>query len=447
MCHPDTPRHAALGHSAHAGDWPHGAYHAHSFAIRLTTRMARFVVESASKSVYPAAHTRSWAALFVLRPFDLVSGLLYVSVAIVYAVTHVLRAQPFDLPQFAGLLAALGALSAIGRWEHWRYRDDAPRRVVLALFVVQAALIEIVSQIDGFGLSVYLYVILPFRAALAFGMPTGALVAGLVFAVFGGKLAWFKPQWYLAPEMINLVTVFVILNVFMLAVARLVLRERAANNDAERAAVGAAVAGERNRVAREIHDGLGHYLTAINVQLEKAVVFHERAPDVALQSARDAKRMADEALDDVRRSVGLLRDQTDIAPLPKLIEQLADAARTSVPVAVAITGTEHERGYGPQARLALYRATQEALTNARRHARASRVEIALTLSESHAELIIRDDGVGFDATTAKPGAHGLPGLRERLELVGGALALDSAPGHGATVRITIPRRFGAQHDD
>jgi signal transduction histidine kinase len=400
-----------------------------------------------AKSVYSPARTRNWADLFTLRPFDLVSGLLYASVAVVYVIEHILRAQPFDPPRFAGLLTALFGLLAIGRWEHWRYGEQAPRRVMIALFVIQAVLIEIVSQIDGFGLSVYLYVILPFKAALAFGLPTGVLVATFVFAIFGGKLALFKPQWYQAPEMINLVTVLVILNIFVLAVARLVLRERTANREAERAAVGAAVAGERNRVAREIHDGLGHYLTAINVQLEKAVVFHERAPDVALQSARDAKRMADEALDDVRRSVGLLREQADLAPLPRLIEQLADATRASVPVAVSIDGAEHERDYGPQARLTLYRAAQEALTNARRHAQAKRVDITLTLNTTRAELVVRDDGVGFDDAAVKPDAHGLPGLRERLELVGGALAIDSAPGRGATVRVTIPRRFGAQRDD
>lgn len=61
---------------------------------------------------------------------------------------------------------------------------------------------------------------------------------------------------------------------------------------------------ERNRLAREIRDGLGHYLTAINIQLEKAAVFHTRDPDSALESIRDARRLSSEALDDVRHSVG-----------------------------------------------------------------------------------------------------------------------------------------------
>jgi signal transduction histidine kinase len=95
--------------------------------------------------------------------------------------------------------------------------------------------------------------------------------------------------------------------------------------------------------------------------------------------------------------------------------------------------------------MALYRAAQEGLTNARRHAGADRVAITVTLRPAGARLAIVDNGSGFDPAPPVHG-HGLAGMRERLELIGGSLQVDSAPGRGTSLTLTVPRPSGTVVD-
>jgi signal transduction histidine kinase len=201
---------------------------------------------------------------------------------------------------------------------------------------------------------------------------------------------------------------------------------------------------ERNRLAREIHDSLGHYLTVINVQLEAARALAEGgapdAPTRMLAALDKAQSLAREGLGDVRRSVAALRAPAmEGRPLPEMLEALAEEARAAGLVThVAVQGAP--RPLPPATELALYRAAQEALTNIRKHARASRVDVRVEYGgDGRVRLSVRDNGVGAEPAAAEAnGGFGLVGLRERLQLVGGELRVRTTPGEGFALEVEAP---------
>jgi signal transduction histidine kinase len=197
-----------------------------------------------------------------------------------------------------------------------------------------------------------------------------------------------------------------------------------------------ATARERNRIAREIHDGLGHYLTTIHMQIQAARSIlasdHERAE----QTLAKAQQLAHEALGDVRRSVAALRvAPADRLSLPAALDELADAAQAAgLPTTVTVLGAE--RSLDPLEEHALNRAAQEGLTNARKHAQAARATLTLDFSDTKSvRLTVADDGRGASATD---GGFGLIGLRERVQLAGGSLTLQTAPGAGLALIVEVP---------
>jgi signal transduction histidine kinase len=208
------------------------------------------------------------------------------------------------------------------------------------------------------------------------------------------------------------------------------------------------LAEERNRLAREIHDGLGHYLTATTMQIQgaKAVLEHvdgmaERAP-AALAAIAKAESLLQEALRDVRRSVAALR--TAAAEGPSLAAQVgALVANWRSPdgpeVSFALVGSS--RPLSSQVELALYRTAQEGLTNVRKHAQAHRADVTLTYADDTASITVVDDGCGreLEGTAAGTmGGFGLLGLRERVYHLGGTLDIQSAPGKGFRLRVELP---------
>ncbi len=200
---------------------------------------------------------------------------------------------------------------------------------------------------------------------------------------------------------------------------------------------------ERNRIAREIHDSLGHYLTIVNVQLETALALRERDPARADRATGEAKRLASEALADVRRSVAALRPSAlEGQSLRAAIEgQVADfRAHSGLPVELRIEGDEARCSQA--AGLAVYRTTQEGLTNIRKHAGAHHVELQLHFGPLATELIISDDGRGLPVKAPKRprdgSGFGLNGLRERATVLGGTLELHAPRGGGTELRLTLP---------
>ena len=195
------------------------------------------------------------------------------------------------------------------------------------------------------------------------------------------------------------------------------------------------IANERNRLAREIHDSLGHYLTIINVQLEAAGQVFEQDPHKAVAAMRKAQALAQEGLTDVRRSVAGLRSApVDNQNLPKAIEGLvAELHASGVITHYHVEG--NLPGLSPQVELTLYRAAQEALNNIRKHAHASSADIALTAMPNCLRLAISDNGVGSKQSGS---GFGLLGVRERVKLLGGTFVAQSASNGGFEFVVEVP---------
>ncbi|MBI2886578.1 MAG: sensor histidine kinase [Chloroflexi bacterium] len=202
-----------------------------------------------------------------------------------------------------------------------------------------------------------------------------------------------------------------------------------------------AVTQERNRLAREIHDTLAHYLTVINVQLEAVEKQGSDRPEEALQRVRRARRLAVECLQEVRHSVAALRAATmEELSLPKALQNLALEFTESTGIAVRLEmELPDEMPLPPEMALALYRAAQEGLTNVQRHAHAQQVILHLSAHNDAVELAVQDNGRGpNEESSAGSGGFGLLGLRERVALLGGQLAFGRAQAGGSRLAVTLP---------
>jgi signal transduction histidine kinase len=208
-----------------------------------------------------------------------------------------------------------------------------------------------------------------------------------------------------------------------------------------------AAAAERNRLARDIHDSLGHYLTAISIQLEKAQAYRERNPEEADQAILDAKQTARAALQEVRQSVSALRDTEEKFSLRESLDDLVRRMDGgTLEIGCHVGGDEMD--YASPVLTALYRAAQEGLTKVQKHAHARHVSLDVQLGEVEACLRLRDDGAGFDTDTLAGNAaaldrgYGLQGLQERLEPVGGQMRITSDAQKGTELTVTVPKHLG-----
>jgi signal transduction histidine kinase len=211
------------------------------------------------------------------------------------------------------------------------------------------------------------------------------------------------------------------------------LAEVIAGRDAH---IRAAALDERARLAREMHDVLAHTLSALSIQLEGTrMLAEQRASDPAVTAAIErASHLAREGLNEARRAVGSLRE--DALPGPDLLPQLARELEqdTGSPCRLRIEG--EPIALSAEVRLALYRIAQEALTNVRKHAAASAVDIILRYTSDGIELIVDNDGTPVASLPAGRG-YGLSGMRERAELLNGEL--EAGPtATGFRVRLWIP---------
>jgi signal transduction histidine kinase len=196
-----------------------------------------------------------------------------------------------------------------------------------------------------------------------------------------------------------------------------------------------ATAQERNRVARDIHDGLGHSLTVVQMQVKAARAVLPTDSAAADAVLGKAQQQAESALAEVRRSVGALREPRSTPPLREALHALAEEnSAAGVPTRLAVSGAE--RPLPDEAREVLYRAAQEGLTNVRKHACATRADLVLEYADAAVRVEVRDDGRGT-ADGGAPG-FGLLGLRERAAHLGGRLHVESAPGQGCTLSMEVP---------
>jgi signal transduction histidine kinase len=204
---------------------------------------------------------------------------------------------------------------------------------------------------------------------------------------------------------------------------------------------------ERRVIARELHDSAGQALTAIRLNCQ--LVAQLAAADSAGPESKIARlagktlTIVDATLEEIRRAVGMLGPAIlDDVGLAAAIERLCDDFGDSGDLQIVADLEVPEGGLSPALESVCYRVVQEALTNVARHAHAGEVRVALAIRDARVVLEVRDNGRGFTPGDRgdRVGGRGLVGMRERVELLGGTLRIDTAPGAGTTIRVELPQR-------
>lgn len=260
------------------------------------------------------------------------------------------------------------------------------------------------------------------------------VVANLSVPMFvGGRVSGFlalrfRASRSVSPEQLQLLRALAHQAMLALQLARLARESRAA-----------AVAAERLRMAREVHDTLAQGATGVIMQLEAA---EEALRQDQLVKMRDcltrAKAASRESLGETRRLVQALRPLAlEQGSLCDALEALVERLQRDTPLRASFGRSEEMWPLPGEVESQLLRIAQEAVTNVLRHARASRLRLQLHSEKAGVRLEIEDDGRGFDPAAASDG-FGLQGMRERIESLGGRFALRSAPGAGTCIRIELP---------
>ncbi|PZV11131.1 MAG: sensor histidine kinase [Leptolyngbya sp.] len=194
---------------------------------------------------------------------------------------------------------------------------------------------------------------------------------------------------------------------------------------------------ERNRIAREIHDGLGHTLAAQTIHMNNAILFWKSDSDKALMSLKQSKQLGAEALLEVRKSVSVLRSNPlQGFSLETAIQKLLHDFQHTTGIEVCYT-FQLAVSLPTEINTTLYRIVQESLTNITKHAQAKKVNVDLHQQASLIHLAIADDGKGFTPTENTTG-FGLQGMRERAAALNGTLHIHSQPEKGCYISVSLP---------
>lgn len=351
-------------------------------------------------------------------------------------------ASEWMVPLVFALGAVYGSLGVLGG----NFLDCRGRLAQAVYYLLQCALLTAIiflSPSRGF-LGI---LVLPVMSQAIFDLrPRNALLVGLYLFAINVAL-WAIPYgWRSGLEaMVNYSAAFAFTIAFTLITKQaLKAREREEKLREEVEAANAllrahaaqtdelATTRERNRVAREIHDGVGHYLTVVKTQLDAAAALIPTRPDEARESVLKAAQLTGDALDDVRRSVGALRTDTARPPLPEALRALS--AESGLPVTVRLEGAA--RPLPPGIEHALFRSAQEGLTNIRKHAAVSTAELLLDFRvPGRVTLAVTDHGPG--TTGASAVGFGLVGIRERIEVLGGRVQSGNRLGGGFALTIEV----------
>lgn len=418
------------------------------------------------KLTWPSPQTRDSTFRWLMpRPIDWVSFVTYLGVLAVYGYFYTSGIYQPTVPFWlgAGLIGlTLIILLVIDRLEYWRYQNQLfwPRAFIF--LSIRIILVFLVSFVDGIGWQ-------PRELGLL-------LIPSTILLFSGGTYGLFGPIWIIylmarvraaiglpvpskepAPIFIIVISLVFLFMILLAYSARQEKRSRLQteqllrdleNSNRQLRAYASQVAAlatteERNRIARDIHDSLGHYLTVINIQLEKAIAYRDKDPLEADASVHHAKHLANEALEDVRQSVGALRNTAETFCLSKSLTDLIETIKRSGQFSIDLQIQGDESGFSKQSLITLYRAAQEGLTNVQKHAQASQVSVRVELDEQEARLDIKDNGRGFNPVLIDQSQvnnyYGLRGVRERLELVQGLLKLESSTDQGTSLFVTVPK--------
>ncbi len=358
-------------------------------------------------------------------------------------------AQPW-LTVMAVLLAVYAVLGTIGIDALERFADRIDTRsnlLVSFYFILLTALVLVMMSITG--ISMVLMYPLFSQAILTVQRRTWVvyMLVSVLLAI-GLMLARQTPLFEIASSLMSFASGVVFVAGFTIvtqreAAQRAKIEQLAAELRSANAVLAhyatqveqLATMQERNRLAREIHDTLGHYLTALSVQLEAARALLGKQPAAVEPIIVKAQTLARDGLSEVRRSVAALRaTPIENKPLPDALRELvAEAQASGLDVAYRVEG--NASAVSAAIEMTLYRAVQEGLTNIRKHANATHAEVWLTYQPDQVLLRVQDNG--SQPSKANDAGFGLIGLRERAQLLRGQVKTSWQ--NGFMLEVSVPR--------
>lgn len=280
----------------------------------------------------------------------------------------------------------------------------------------------------------------PATVTLRTGRPQSQVVMGLHFT--DGALRWIslntEPLKHAGDDTVYGV-VTTLADITDRRMAEQALRDHAANMQQLSRRLVEVEEAERHNINRELHDRVGQDLAAVKLNIEL----------IRAMFAEDARRSIGSRLDDTQKLVQATIDNTrgimaELRPpglddfgLAVALKAHADTVAKRLGIPVRVSGEDPKPRLPPAAETALYRIAQEALNNIAKYARATNVEIALAAHASGVMLTVADDGTGFDIGQVPANSYGLRIMRERAEAVGGRLEVDSAPGRGSRIVVSL----------
>lgn len=325
--------------------------------------------------------------------------------------------------------------------------------MLAAYFTAQILLGGVIIYLGkGIGFNALLMLPLAGQAMVSLAPYPAYTVCGGILAAYG--LASFQSGGNLGDLWYGFLT-FTAGLIFVMVFTQLSVNEERARKESERLADELAQANqqlrqyavqaeelattkERNRLAREIHDGLGHYLTTafMEIQAARAILESHSDPQRAADILSKAQKLTQEALLDVRQSVTALRAPSEASrPLSASISGIVQECQAAgIEGRLELLGTE--RILSPQLQLTLYRTAQECMNNIRKHSHATQFQAVLDFTHADRVLLrVEDNGQGAENLE---GGFGLLGIRERAHLLGGTVAIQSSPGNGFNLQMELP---------
>lgn len=384
---------------------------------------------------------------------------VYAAILIVLAIFLVDHSPTLAAWRFYGTVVALASLLVLNiTWANPRPPASARLHVAQqwAFLVSSSILILAIVWMSGQFDAAYLLSILCIQA----GFKRGVWPAGLIFGA-ANLAAWSILQIAMGMPMTSIIMVESYLaSGIVFALLATTLLERYSNQTrraegllkelqsanlelkvAHQKETDLAIAQERLRLARDIHDGLGHHLTVLSIQLQAASKLVDRDPQATSEAIEICRSETQAALEEVRHSVSVMRQSPQVdRSLPEALASLAQSfgRLTGLDVRFELVGGAFD--LAPIARQTFYRATQEGLTNAQKHAKnAQHIDICLVYEPQSVRLTVQDDGLRPSTSAPpSPSGFGLEGLHERVEQLGGFFR--SGPGQtgGFELEICIP---------
>ncbi len=339
------------------------------------------------------------------------------------------------------ILGMLGIYSVLRVFSplSWRERSTMTYLILIGDFVL---CILLVIYTNGLNSSFLLYSLTPIMtAALLFEEKVAlslAAIATLTLSIAHIALSQVAAIWTWIMQGYNL-TLLIVYTLFCFVVAMVPYR---INLNIRRRIEREAIIEERRRIARELHDGLAQSLGYLNLQtkmLSDSVSSQDTVK--ALNELNDVRKTVQDTYDDIRESIDQLSTEIRSLSIIPALTSYASEFSNNNGIKVQFDAAKHFPQLSPIADLQLLRIAQESLTNVRRHAMATEVEMKLEKTGDTVEMIVKDNGKGFsfsDLEKSLPGYHGLDIIRERAEGLGGSVDISTAPGEGTAVTVTLP---------